>query len=122
VASHLMGSLVRGVQASGMVARVSNINIPVYRVYGGGAGRFGNFYSPINPRFYGSTYRNFAGLPNNNSGAFLLRGSVRLGDINRLGFARPAHGNFGRLVPELEIHNSWSKVIWSPKNVSRVNF
>ena len=91
-------------------------------MYGGGAGRFGNYWSPINPKLYRSTYRNFAGLPTNNSGAFLLRGKVRLGDINGFGLAKPLDGNFGRLVPELRIGQSWNKVIWSPRNVTRTKF
>ncbi|PZX59326.1 RHS repeat-associated protein [Algoriphagus ratkowskyi] len=107
----------------GQAARgIGNLKIPVYRVYGGGAGRLGNFWSPINPKLYGGTYRNFAGLPNNNSGAFLLRGKVRLGDINGFGLAKPLDGNFGRLVPELRIGQSWNKVIWSPRNVTRTKF
>src|SRR5690554_3987752 len=39
---------------------VGNLKIPVYRVYGGGAGRFGNYWSPINPKLYRETYQNFA--------------------------------------------------------------
>ncbi len=101
---------------------IGNLKIPVYRVYGGGASRFGNYWSPINPKLYGKTYRNFAGLPNNNSGAFLLRGKVRLSDINGFGLTKPLDGNFGRLVPELRIGQSWEKVIWYPGNVSRTKF
>jgi hypothetical protein len=101
---------------------IGKVNIPVYRVYGGGAGRFGKYWTAINPNVYGRTYRNFAGLPNNNSGAFLLKGKVRLKDINGFGLARPADGNFGLLVPEIRISQSWNKVIWRPRNVIRTNF
>jgi hypothetical protein len=101
---------------------IGNINIPVYRVYGGQAGRFGNSWTFINPNAYGKTYRNFAGLPNVNSGNLLLKGQVRLKDISGFRMALPLDGNIGRLTPELLINNSWNKIIWSPKNVIKVNF
>ncbi len=103
-------------------SRIGYAKIPVYRVYGGQAGRFGNSWTFISPKLYGNTYRNFAGLPNVNSGGLLLKGSVRLKDINGFRMALPLDGNIGRFTPELLIHQSWNKVIWSSRNVSRTNF
>ena len=79
----------------------SKINIPVYRVYGEGASMYGKSYSLINPE-YVPFYRNFAGLPEANSGQYLLKGYVPLNEIN-VGrwFAAPLNGNTGGLPFEL---------------------
>jgi RHS repeat-associated protein len=94
----------------GAGALISSIRIPVYRVFGGGiSNATGEYWSLVNPRLYGSSYRNFAGLPNWNTAAFQVRGSVSIGDILTFGkirLAAPFHGNFGRLVPELRINAS----------------
>lgn len=42
---------------------------------------YGKSYSLINPKYI-PFYRNFAGLPNANSGQYLLKGSIPLRDIN----------------------------------------
>lgn len=101
---------------------IGNLKVPVYRVYGGGSGRFGGSWTFVNPKLYGKTYRNFAGLPNANSGRFLIKGKVNLRDINGFRMALPLDGNMGRLAPELLIDNSWNKVIWNPRNITRVGF
>lgn len=122
--------LLAGMQASGGYmgapsltgSFIGSIKIPVYWVYGGGAGRFGTSWTFINPKLYGNSFRNFAGLPNQNSGHFMIKGSVRLGDINGFRPALPLNGNFGRLVPEFKINTSWNKVNWSPSSVTRTSF
>jgi RHS repeat-associated protein len=80
---------------------VGNLKIPIYRVYGGGSSMYGKSYSIINPR-YVPNYRKFAGLPNVNSGEYLLRGKIPLKDL-RIGrwFAAPLDGNMGGLPIEL---------------------
>jgi hypothetical protein len=62
---------------------------------------YGKSYSIINPR-YVPNYRKFAGLPNVNSGEYLLRGKIPLKDL-RIGrwFAAPLDGNMGGLPIEL---------------------
>jgi RHS repeat-associated protein len=84
---------------------IGNIKIPIYRVFGGEARAIGNYWSPINPRLYGSQYRNLAGLPNSNTGAFTLRATTPLNNINpsTIKPAASLDGNFGRLVPELKV-------------------
>lgn len=81
--------------------RFGNIKIPIYRVYGGGSLMYGKSYSLINPK-YVPYYRNFAGLPNANTGQYLLRGNIPLKDI-RVGrwFAAPLDGRTGGLPLEL---------------------
>ncbi len=84
---------------------VGNLKIPIYRVFGGEARAIGNYWSPINPRLYGSQYRNLAGLPNSNTGAFTLKATTPLRNINPTTIkpTTPLDGNFGRLVPELKV-------------------
>jgi len=55
--------------------KLGSLKLPVYRVYGGGSSMYGKSYSIINPK-YVPFYRNFAGLPNANSGQYLLRGYI----------------------------------------------
>lgn len=113
-----------GVGALSYTRSLGGLSIPVYRVYGGQAGRFGNYWTPINPKLYGGTYRNFAGLPNSNSGAFLLKGYIQLNNINGIGLAKPipSSGTFGRLVIEFRINNSWNNVLWTPLDVIKTKF
>ena len=115
-----------GIGALGRMAvtRLPNLQIPIYRVYGKASGRFGESLTFINPNLYGKYYRNFAGLPLENSGNLMIRGSIRLGDIYRIRTALPIRhqGSFGRLVPEILIKQSWNKVNWIPKNVTKTNF
>ncbi|WP_437922105.1 DUF6443 domain-containing protein [Sphingobacterium sp. LRF_L2] len=100
--------------ASNLVRGVSGFEIAVYRVYGDGASMYGKSYSLINP-LYVPNYRNFAGLPNVNSGEFLLKGYIPLKDIKigRL-FAAPLDGKIGGLP--LELYQNY-KQLRRPSNV-----
>jgi hypothetical protein len=73
---------------------------------------------------YGKSFRNFAGLPNKNSGAFMIKGSVQLKDIYEFRMAKPIphEGSIGRLVPEVLIKEANKKVEYSIKDISRTNF
>lgn len=77
---------------------VGSLKIPIYRVYGEGASMYGKSYSLINPK-YVPFYRNFAGLPNLNSGQYLLKGSIPLREI-KVGrwFAAPLPHDSNRVV------------------------
>ena len=105
---------IEGLTALGGVAfrSIGNIKIPICRVFGGEARAIGNYWSPINPRLYGSQYRNLAGLPNSNTGAFTLRATTPLNNINpsTIKPAASLDGNFGRLVPELKVFDK-SRVV-----------
>jgi len=85
----------------GSLTLVGKMQIPIYRVYGGGSSIYGKSYSVFNPNYI-PRYRNFAGLPNVNSGEYLLKGNIQLKDIY-LGrwFAAPWDGNSGGLPFEL---------------------
>lgn len=103
--------VIGGALFKGAGTAIGSIRIPVYRVFGDGSRVFGRSWTPfINPTLYGKYYRNFAGLPNLNSGAFMVKGSVQLKDIFRFRMALPYSGNFGRLVPEVLINNASSSV------------
>jgi RHS repeat-associated protein len=106
---------IEGVTALGgaAVRSIGNIKVPIYRVFGGEARAIGNYWSPINPKLYGSQYRNLAGLPNSNTGAFTLKATTPLRNINpsTIKPAAPLDGNFGRLVPELKVFDKGSVVV-----------
>ena len=106
---------IEGVAAlgSGIVRGIGNLRVPIYRVFGGEARAIGNYWSPINPRLYGSQYRNLAGLPNTNTGAFTLKATTALKNINpsTIKPAAPLDGNFGRLVPELKVFDKSNIVV-----------
>jgi hypothetical protein len=87
--------------AAAGVKAIGSIKISVYRVYGEGSSMYGKSYSLINPKYI-PFYRKLAGLPDLNSGQYLLKGSIPLRDI-RVGrwFASPLDGNVGGLPIEL---------------------
>jgi hypothetical protein len=108
-----LGFLVAGTPAMGVRAAsaIGEINLPVYRVFGEGSRVFGKSWTPLlNPSIYGKYYRGLAGLPNANSGTFMVKGFVKIKDIHRFRMALPLDGNFGRLVPEAIINNASSSV------------
>jgi len=86
-----------------------NIKVPVYRAYGGGSSMYDKSYSLFNPK-YVPFYRNFAELPNVNSGEYLLKGSLRLKNVN-IGrwFATPLDGNVGGLP--FELYQNYNQLI-----------
>ena len=87
--------------AAAGVKAIGSIKISVYRVYGEGSSMYGKSYSLINPKYI-PFYRKLAGLPDLNSGQYLLKGSIPLRDI-RVGrwFASHLDGNVGGLPIEL---------------------
>ncbi len=91
--------------------RIGELEIPVYRVFGGSSRVYGESWTFINPRLYGGFYRNLAGLPRWNSGSFMVKGTVKLSEINSFRMALPLHGNIGRFAPELIIKQAESKVL-----------
>ncbi len=96
------------------IPKLGSLRVPVYRRFGGGISTAsGEYWSLVNPRIYGSTYRNLSGLPDWNTSAFQVRGTVELRHILHLKPAAPYHGNFGRLVPEVRAY---------PENVRLTHF
>ena len=89
--------------------RMGALEIPIYRVYGEGASMYGRSYSLINPK-YVPFYRNFAGLPNVNSGQYLLKGYIEAREI-QIGrwFAAPLDGNTGGLP--FELYQNYNQLI-----------
>ena len=75
---------------------------------------YGKSYSLVNPQ-YVPFYRNFAGLPNVNSGQYLLKGSIPVRDI-KIGrwFAKHLNGNTGGLP--FELYQKYDQLI-NPVNV-----
>ncbi len=89
----------------------------VYRVYGGISGPFGQSWTRINPESR-PDYRNDAGLPNGNTGSFVVQGTLLNTTGVRTRGATPLHGNSGG-IDEVIIPNANQKV-WI-RNVSGVN-
>jgi len=81
--------------------------IDVFRVYGGEAKPDGFSWTPINPNSVGN-YRDAAGLPNVNTGRFVIEGSVNGSSIIKSRSALPLDGNRGGLL----------EYIIDPKNVN----
>ncbi len=79
----------------GMVSKEVVGEETVYRVYGDGSKALGRYWSPVNPNSV-EGYRNLAGLPNVNSGRFVIEGTVTKGDIILERAAIPLDGNKGR--------------------------
>ncbi len=86
-------TLVRGCEAS--AAKTSTQT--VYRVYGDGAKALGKSWTPVNPNSV-SNFRNAAGLPDVNSGRFVIEGTVNQSDIILKRNALPLNGNQGGLM------------------------
>ena len=69
----------------------------IYRVYGGEAEPLGQSWSPINPNTI-DNYRQAAGLPDVNTGRFVIEGTVNRSDIFLERSALPLNGNSGGLL------------------------
>jgi RHS repeat-associated protein len=84
---------------------VQEVNLSLYRVFGGEALHSGKYYTFINPKLYGKNYSKFAGLPSSNSAAFTIKVKtpVKNIDFKSFGLAKPIGRNIGRLVPEVKI-------------------
>ena len=93
--------------ASGLYA--AKAEMIIYRVWGGDAGPLGRSWTPVNPMFIGSAYRNLAGLPDINERTKLSIGIL----VDHVGVvARPAiplDGNRGGL-PELRVPNPGTQI------------
>ena len=91
-------------------------DITVYRVFGGESPGLGKSWTPINPGSV-TNYRNLAGLPNVNTGRFVIQGTVKESNILLKRSALRADGNIGGL-PEFIIENPEKIKL---KSVSGVN-
>jgi len=78
----------------------------VFRVYGGKAKSNGFSWTPVDPNNVGN-FRNVAGLPNVNTGRFVIEGTVKKSSIIKSRLALPLDGNKGGLL----------EFIINPKNV-----
>jgi len=92
-----------------VIGLAGKIPINLYRSFGGGARVNGSYFSPINPKLYGSKYAKFAGLPANNSAQFTVKVRTTLNNLNfrSFGGAKPIPNtvNTGRYVPEIQLLN-----------------
>jgi len=95
-------------QIDGIPSGDIQVGQKVFRIYGGDSGAFGQSWTPINPNTLGNA-RNLLGLPNGNSGQFLLEG--RILDVEGISArtALPLDGNTGGAVEYL-IPNAAKKV------------
>ena len=81
--------------------------VNVFRVYGGKAKPGGFSWTPVNPNGVGN-FRNAAGLPNVNTGRFVIEGTIKRSSIIKSRSALPLDGNKGGLL----------EYIIDPKNVN----
>lgn len=88
-------------------ARGSGDVVNVFRVYGGKAKPNGFSWTSVNPNSVGN-FRNTAGLPNVNTGRFVIEGTVKRSNIIKTRSALPLDGNKGGLL----------EYIIDPKNVN----
>ncbi len=79
----------------------------MFRVYGGKAKPGGFSWTSVNPNSVGN-FRNAAGLPNVNTGRFVIEGTVKRSRIINSRSALPLDGNKGGLL----------EYIIDPKNVN----
>ena len=84
------------------VVNLSKITPPVagmrvYRVYGGKAVQMGRYWTPIDPRSV-VNYRNAAGLPNDNTGEFLVEGLLHSVKNITVDAAAPIGSTAGGLI------------------------
>ena len=99
---------------SGKVSRVTEVK--VYRVYGGEAKAIGKSWTPINPQSI-SNYRDVAGLPNVNSGRFIIEGTTSKSNVELIRKALKYDGNKGGLLEYIIRDPNKIKI----NNVSGVN-
>jgi RHS repeat-associated protein len=105
----IRGELREAAAARGLAAETTVVQgARVYRVWGDGSPAAGPSWTTVDPRTVAS-YRNVAGLPNDNSGRFLSAGSLQNTQGVTLRAADPLHGNVGGL-PELRIPNPASQI------------
>ncbi len=69
----------------------------VYRVWGGRSRMNSDYWTPIDPRTV-PNYRDAAGLPDWNTGEYLVEGDVQTSNITEITVAKPLHGNQGGII------------------------
>jgi hypothetical protein len=97
----------RGASLTVNAVRGADDVVNVFRVYGGKAKPGGFSWTPVNPNSVGN-FRNAAGLPNVNTGRFVIEGTVKRSSIIKSRSALPLDGNKGGLL----------EYIIDPKNVN----
>lgn len=111
VASSAAGTAV----TTGTVAVTAGTRL--YRVWGGGSGPLGHFWSTVNP-YLVTGYRNLAGLPDTNTGQFVSSGVLRSIQGVTTGTAARIGNNLGGLVevivpsPKLQIEIDFVTGMW----------
>ena len=89
-----------------LAAKGSGDVVNVFRVYGGKAKPNGFSWTSVDPNSVGN-FRNAAGLPNVNTGRFVIEGTVKRSSVIKTRSALPLDGNKGGLL----------EFIIDPKNV-----
>jgi len=113
----LLPSLKAGIEVYGLIEggyglynlgkSIGNISVPLYRTFGGASRAAGEYWSPIvnTPKLFGKNYASAAGLPEFNSGAFLLKGSTPLKNLklNTFKLSSPMGANKGGFLMEIRV-------------------
>lgn len=89
------GAITKAGTATKLASKVDDVT-KVYRVYGGKAKPDGFSWTPENPNSV-LDFRDAAGLPNSNTGRFVIEGQVNKSDIIKQRSALPLDGNKGGL-------------------------
>ena len=89
-------ALRKATQASQKVTGRADDLVGVFRVYGGKSKPRNYSWTPVNPNSV-SNFRDVAGLPNANTGRFVIEGNVKRSDIIKSRPALPLDGNKGGL-------------------------
>jgi len=89
------------------VKAIGNISIPIYRTFGGASRAVGEYWSPFvnTPMFYGRNYASAAGLPEFNSGAFIIKASTPLSnlELNTFKLTSKMGSNRGGFLTEIQV-------------------
>jgi hypothetical protein len=103
------GAFIPFVTGLGTASRgAPKIGDKVYRVFGGEARGYGRSWTRVNPHEV-PNYRDVAGLPNQNSGGFVVEGRIIDTTGIQVKTADPLHGNKGGL-DELVIGNTATQI------------
>ena len=107
-----VGDLAKGPKIAKGIAKIkaaikSDKEVDVFRVFGGKSKAEGFSFTTVNPNSV-DNFRDVAGLPNVNTGRFVLEGTAKRSDIIKSRRALPLDGNKGGL----------QELIINPKNVN----